>query len=105
MSNLKTKKLKESIQILFLFWVNVNNKIVSKKIRDQDIESQLLDAFKIINGDNDSTQVDSEMLKEYLMTMGNKLSEEQADEIIKEFNSKGDKTFEYPPIVSKLMKR
>lgn len=45
------------------------------------------------------------MLKEYLMTMGNKLSEEQADEIIKEFNSKGDKTFEYPPIVSKLMKR
>ncbi len=105
MSNLKTKKLKESIQILFLFWVNVSNKIVSKKIRDQDIESQLLDAFKIINGDNDSTQVDSEMLKEYLMTMGNKLSEEQADEIIKEFNSKGDKTFEYPPIVSKLMKR
>ena len=39
------------------------------------------------------------------MTMGNKLSEEQADEIIKEFNPKGDKTFEYPPIVSKLMKR
>jgi len=39
------------------------------------------------------------------MTMGNKLSEEQTDEIIKEFNPKGDKTFEYPPIVSKLMKR
>tara|TARA_B110000503_G_C6876182_1_gene300725 strand:- start:90 stop:197 length:108 start_codon:yes stop_codon:yes gene_type:complete len=35
-----------------------------------------LDAFKIINGDNDTTAVDSEMLKEYLMTMGNKLSEE-----------------------------
>ena len=78
---------------------------VSKKIRDQDIEAQLLDAFKIINVDNDSTAIDSEILKEYLMTMGNKLSEEQADEIIKEFNPKGDKTFEYPPIVSKLMKR
>ena len=35
-----------------------------------------MDAFKIINGDNDTTGVDSEMLKEYLMTMGNKLSEE-----------------------------
>ena len=78
---------------------------MSKKIRDQDIDSQLLDAFKIINGDNDSTAVDSEMLKEYLMTMGQKLSEEQADEILKEFNPKGDKTFEYPPVVSKLMKR
>ena len=64
-----------------------------------------MDAFKIINGDNDTTAVDSEMLKEYLMTMGNKLTEEQADEIVKEFNPKGDKTFEYPPIVTKLMKR
>jgi hypothetical protein len=44
--------------------------LVSKKIRDQDIEAQLLDAFKIVNGDVDSTAVDSEMLKEYLMTMG-----------------------------------
>jgi hypothetical protein len=29
-----------------------------------------LDAFRIINGENDTTGVDSEMLKEYLMTMG-----------------------------------
>ncbi len=33
------------------------------------------------------------------------MSEELADEIIKEFNPKGDKTFEYPPVVAKLMKR
>ena len=28
-----------------------------------------------------------------------------ADEIIKEFNPKGEKTFEFPPVVGKLMKR
>jgi len=62
-----------------------------------------LDAFKIINGDNDTTAVDSEMLKEYLMTMGNKLTEEQADEIVKEFNPKGDKTFEYPEEIRNIL--
>ena len=45
------------------------------------------------------------MLKEYLMTMGQKMPEELADEIIKEFNAKGEKTFEYHPVVAKLMKR
>ncbi len=64
-----------------------------------------MDAFRIINAEVDSTAIDSEVLKEYLMTMGQKMSEEMADEIIKEFNPKGDKTFEYPPVVAKLMKR
>jgi calmodulin len=63
--------------------------IVLKKMREDDIEEQLSEAFHIISEhkekDKESGYLESDFLKELLMTMGYKWGEEQTDEFIKEF--------------------
>ena len=57
--------------------------VVLKKMREDDIEEQLLESFKIVSShkekDKDSGNIDSEFFKELLMTMGYKWGEDQAD--------------------------
>ena len=52
-------------------------------MREDDVEEQLLEAFKIVSDhkekDKDSGNLDSEFFKELLMTMGYKWGEDQAD--------------------------
>lgn len=61
--------------------------IILKKLREEDIEEQLVEAFKIVSDnkekDKDSGYLESDFLKELLMTMGYKWGEEQTDEFIK----------------------
>jgi hypothetical protein len=44
------------------------------------------------------------MFKEYLMTMGLRWSEEEADKFLKDFNPKTDPTFNFMDVVKKIMK-
>ena len=52
-------------------------------MREDDAEEQLHEAFKIVSShkekDQDSGNIDSEFVKELLMTMGYKWGEDQAD--------------------------
>lgn len=52
-------------------------------MREDDIEEQLIEAFKIISEhkekDKESGFFESDFLKEFLMTMGYKWGEEQSD--------------------------
>ena len=58
-------------------------------MREDDVEQQLTEAFRIISShketDKESGFLQSDFLKEFLMTMGYKWGEDQADEFIKEF--------------------
>lgn len=49
--------------------------LVSKKIRDEDKEEQLNEAFKMVAKD-DTDDIESEPFKELLMTMGLRWTEE-----------------------------
>ena len=52
-------------------------------MREDDVEEQLTEAFRIISDhkekDKDSGYLESDFLKEFLMTMGYKWGEEQTD--------------------------
>jgi len=82
--------------------------LVSKKIKDADKEAQLLEAFKTAKKqdkeENDEI-LNSENFKELLMTMGNKWTEEKADEFLKEFDPKNEGKFKYDDVVKRMMKK
>lgn len=78
--------------------------IISKKLREEDMEEQLAEAFRIVDQKNQG-YVESEPFKELLMTNGLKWSEDQADEFLKDFDPKGDGKFNPADVVKKLLKR
>jgi len=78
--------------------------IISKKLREEDMEEQLTEAFRIVDQKNQGF-IESEPFKELLMTNGLRWSEDQADEFLKDFDPKGDGKFNPPDVVKKLLKR
>ncbi len=65
-------------------------------------------AFRILDQE-DSGYINEEQFKEYLMTMGNRMSEEEADELLKFLDPKfgdpkGEGKFLYMDAVKKILK-
>lgn len=82
--------------------------LVSKKIKDADKEAQLLEAFKIAKkSDKEENEeiLNCENFKELLMSMGNRWTEEKADEFLKEFDPKNEGKFKYEEVVKRMMKK
>lgn len=52
--------------------------IISKKLREEDMEEQLTEAFRIVDVKNQGF-IESEAFKELLMTNGLKWTEDQSD--------------------------
>ena len=82
--------------------------LVAIKIEVADKEAQLLEAFKIVKANDkeeNGEEFNSEAFKELLMTMGDKWTEEKADEFLKEFDPKGEGKFKFEPAAKKIIKR
>lgn len=82
--------------------------LISKKIKDADKEAQLLEAFKIVkkhDKEENEEVLNSENFKELLMSMGNRWTEEKADEFLKEFDPKNEGLLKYEEIVNRIMKK
>ena len=77
--------------------------IVSKKIREDDREATLTEAFRILE-ENDAGFLNSEIFKELLMTMGHKWTEEQADKFIEVGDPKKEGKFMFEDFVKKYAK-
>ena len=80
--------------------------LVAKKIKDADKEAQLLEAFKTVKGqdkEKNDEELNSENFKELLMSMGNRWTEEKADEFLKEFDPKGEGKIKYEEVVKRMM--
>ena len=77
--------------------------IVLKKLREEDVEEQLTEAFRIVD-EKGQGFLESDEFKEYLMVTGYKWGEDQADEFMKEFETK-DKKVIFNDAVKKLIKR
>eukprot|EP01016_Furgasonia_blochmanni_P049586 TRINITY_DN7540_c0_g1_i2.p1 TRINITY_DN7540_c0_g1~~TRINITY_DN7540_c0_g1_i2.p1 ORF type:complete len:257 (+),score=125.05 TRINITY_DN7540_c0_g1_i2:68-772(+) len=102
----------EDVKMLFDFFRNEEKNgislddfllIVFKKIKDDDKEAELADAFRVIDKE-DTGIINSENFKDLLMTTGYKFTEEMADEFLKEFDPKGDGKFAWQDFVNKIMK-
>ena len=69
------------------------------KINEPDSPEDLIEAFKIFDADNDGLITKKE-LKHILTTMGQKLTDEDADRIIMEADLNGDGKIDYKEFVS-----
>jgi calmodulin len=65
-------------------------KAMEKEYRKPDTEDQIREAFKIFDKDN-SGFISAEELKHVMLNLGEKLSQEEVDEMLKQANVKGDK--------------
>ena len=63
--------------------------IMKRRSRDKDCDNDLLTIFKIIDKDENNLIGPDELLN-YMSSLGHKISEEESEEMIKEFDSDGD---------------
>ena len=63
--------------------------IMKRRSRDKDCDNDLLTLFKIIDKDENNLIGPDELLN-YMNSLGHKISEEESEEMIKEFDSDGD---------------
>ncbi|KAL3874254.1 hypothetical protein ACJMK2_037294 [Sinanodonta woodiana] len=72
--------------------------ILEKTMKDTDPETELREAFKIFDKDNDGFISNSE-LRHWLTTLGEKLTDEEVEEMIKETDTDGDGLINYEEFV------
>jgi Ca2+-binding EF-hand superfamily protein len=63
--------------------------IVGRKMQDSDIDTELYQAFRVFNQDNSGT-ISSDELRYAMNCIGEKLSDEEIDAVIREADLNGD---------------
>ncbi|XP_070492933.1 uncharacterized protein [Chironomus tepperi] len=78
--------------------------MMSKKMREGDSEDELKEAFKCFDKNNDGL-ISSSELRRVMTNLGEKLTEEEVDDMIKEADMDGDGMVNYDEFVMILMAR
>ncbi len=76
--------------------------LFAKKMKDPDTEEDLLEAFRVFDHDNDGI-ISNEELKHVMVTLGEFMSEEEADEMVREADIDGDGLIDYIRFVKIMM--
>uniref|UniRef100_A0A1B6E6U9 EF-hand domain-containing protein n=1 Tax=Clastoptera arizonana TaxID=38151 RepID=A0A1B6E6U9_9HEMI len=75
--------------------------MMSRKIKVSDSEAELREAFRVFDKDNDG-MISSYELRHVMTNLGEKLSDEEVDDMIKEADTDGDGQVNYNEFVSIL---
>jgi len=75
-----------------------------RKMKDPDTEEDLIEAFKIFDKDG-SGNISAQELRHVMTTLGEKLTEEEADEMIREADTNGDGYIDYVEFVKIMMSK
>ncbi len=75
--------------------------LMEKKIRENDTEAELMEAFKIFDRDNNGLISLQEL--RFVMTKGEKLKEEEINDLIREADVNGDGYIDYEEFVRAMM--
>ena len=78
--------------------------LFARKMKDPDTEEDLIEAFKIFDKDG-SGSISASELRHVMTTLGEKLSEEEADEMIREADTDGDGYIDYVEFVKIMMSK
>ncbi|XP_011703020.1 PREDICTED: calmodulin-beta-like isoform X1 [Wasmannia auropunctata] len=78
--------------------------MMSKKMKSADGEDELREAFRVFDKNNDGL-ISSKELRHVMTNLGEKLSEEEVDDMIKEADLDGDGMVNYEEFVSILMSK
>jgi calmodulin len=78
--------------------------LFARKMKDPDTEEDLIEAFKIFDKDG-SGNISAQELRHVMTTLGEKLTEEEADEMIREADTNGDGYIDYVEFVKIMMSK
>jgi calmodulin len=77
------------------------NNLMSRKVVDQEVEEELLEAFRVFDKEGNG-RISASELRHIMTTLGEKLSEEEVEEMMTEADYNGDGQINYIEFV-KLM--
>lgn len=78
--------------------------VMARKIKDVDNEEELREAFRIFDKEGNGFLTASE-LRHIMMNLGEKLTEEECDEMIREADIMGDGNINYEEFVTMMMSK
>ena len=78
--------------------------VFAEKIKDPNAELHIMEAFKIFDKDGTGV-ISSHELRHVITTLGEKLTEEEADELIREADIDGDGTINYHEFVKIMISK
>jgi calmodulin len=78
--------------------------LMAKKMQDTDTEDDLKEAFKVFDKDNDG-YISAAELRHVLTNIGEKLSDEEVDEMIREADIDGDGQINYEEFVKMMISK
>ncbi len=76
--------------------------LMAKKMKDTDTEEELIEAFKVFDRDGNGF-ISATELRHVMTNLGEKLSEDEADEMIREADVDGDGQINYEEFVRMMM--
>merc|ERR1712063_66393 len=76
--------------------------LMARKLRDTDTEAELIEAFKVFDKDGDH-KISNEELRRVMTQFGEKLSDEEVDEMIKEGDVDHDGEIDYAEFVKMMV--
>lgn len=76
--------------------------LMKKKMTDTDNEEEIKEAFRVFDRDNDGI-ISAAELRHIMTTLGEKLSEDEVDEMIREADTNGDGQIRYDAFVRLMM--
>ena len=76
--------------------------LMAKKMKDTDTEEELVEAFKVFDRDGNGF-ISATELRHVMTNLGEKLSEDEADEMIREADVDGDGQINYEEFVRMMM--
>ena len=76
--------------------------LMARKIKDTDTEEELREAFKVFDRDGNQL-ISAAELRQVMTTLGEKLTDEEVDEMIREADIDGDGQINYEEFVRMMM--
>ena len=76
--------------------------LMARKIKDTDTEEELREAFKVFDRDGNQL-ISAPELRQVMATLGEKLTDEEVDEMIREADIDGDGQINYAEFVKMMM--
>jgi calmodulin len=78
--------------------------IMHKRAKESDIEEELVEAFRIFDKEGNGL-ISSSEFRHTMLTLGERLTEDEVDEMIKEADSKGDGFIQYKEFVKIMLSK
>jgi len=78
--------------------------IMIKRAKDSDVEEELIEAFRIFDKEGEG-RISSSEFRHIMMTLGEKLSEDEIDEMIKEADFKSEGFINYRDFVKVILSK